>query len=283
MLQRLMLPRSSYKGLKEYAEGMDLQFIVTPFDIASGKFLADLGVQIMKIPSGEITNLPFLREVAALKIATILSTGMSELSEIDDAVAPFIQEKTPFALLHCVSAYPAPPEEINLRVMETMRKRYGVPVGFSDHTTGIEVPLIAVAAGAQFIEKHFTERKTDTGPDHAASLNPDELQRMISAIRNIEQDSESLHSFVHDETFIKHVLGSPEKHCQSSEKNTRDVARRSLILARNAKEGETLTEAAIAIKRPGTGLPPAMLPRLLGKSFRRNLDAGTLLTQDDLI
>jgi N-acetylneuraminate synthase len=265
MLQRLTLPLEEYGALKTYAEKKDLDFITTPFDAESATFLAGIGVQAIKIPSGELTNLPFLRQVAELSVFTIISTGMSSLEEIRDAVGPFEQHRTPYALLHCVSAYPAPMDQINLRAMDTMRSVFQVPIGYSDHTLGIEVSLAAAALGASIIEKHFTINRNDPGPDHAASLEPGELHALVQGIRTIGQ-----------------ALGSEKKECQFCEINTRDVARRSLILTRSVKAGEPLTADMIAIRRPGTGLPPKDVDRVIGKKVARDLDAGSLLSSDVL-
>lgn len=274
MLKRLALARDDFRELKKYAEGKGLDFITTPFDADSAKFLASLGVQLMKIPSGEVTNLPFLKEVATLKMFTIISTGMSTLEEVRDAVKPFQKLKVPFALLHCVSSYPAPMDQINLRAMETLRDEFSVPIGYSDHTKGIAASVMAAALGAQIIEKHFTVSRKDPGPDHAASLEPDELTEMIRLIR----DPMALKKF----PIVKDAIGTGEKICQPCEVNTRDIARRSLVLRQPVKAGQKLTREMIAIKRPGTGILPKMLEKVIGKAVKRDLDAGGLLREDDL-
>ncbi|OGJ62780.1 N-acetylneuraminate synthase [Candidatus Peribacteria bacterium RIFCSPHIGHO2_02_FULL_53_20] len=274
MVKRLELPYEAFRDLKAYAESKGLDFIVTPFDATSAQFLASLGVKTIKIPSGEITNIPFLRQVADLHLFTIISTGMSTLEEVAEAVEPFQTAGTPYALLHCVSAYPAPIEQINLRAMKTLEETFHVPVGYSDHTEGIEVAITAVALGARIIEKHFTINRNDTGPDHAASLEPDALKTMIS----ITRDKNALQKA----KTVQEALGTGEKQCQPCERNTRDVVRRSLVLSRNARAGEKLSAEMIALKRPGTGLPPKMLQGILGKTLKRDLDAGELLAQDDV-
>lgn len=274
MLKRLALTQNDFRELKEYAEGKGLDFITTPFDAASATFLASLGVKAMKIPSGEITNLPFMKKVASLKIFTIISTGMSSVEEVRDAVAPFALAKTPYALLHCVSAYPAPAEQINLAAMKTLEKEFAVPVGYSDHTEGIAVAVTAVALGAKILEKHFTINKTGPGPDHAASLEPDELTEMIRIIR----DPAALKKF----PIVKAAIGTGEKICQPCEMNTRDVARRSLVLRQSVKAGQKLISELIAIKRPGTGMSPKMLEKVIGKAVKRDLDGGSLLREDDI-
>lgn len=274
MLQRLALTQENFRELKEYAESKGLDFITTPFDTASAKFLASLGVKAMKIPSGEITNLPFLKEVAALHIFTIISTGMSTLEEVREAVEPFLTLNVPFALLHCVSSYPAPVHQVNLAAMKTLEKEFSVPIGFSDHTEGIAVAVTAAALGAKILEKHFTIKKTDPGPDHAASLEPSELTEMIRIIR----DPAALNTF----PIVKAAIGTAEKICQPCERNTRDVARRSLVLKQSVKAGQKLTADMLAVKRPGTGLPPKMFEKIVGKAAKRDLDAGSLLREDDI-
>lgn len=263
MLRRLTLPREEYRILQERAAQKKIAFIVTPFDAKSAQFLASIGVQILKIGSGEITNLPFLRAVAALHIPTILSTGMSSMQEIAEAVEPFLQTKTPYALLHCVSAYPAPVDQINLRAMQSMRQTFSVPVGYSDHTLGMEVALAAVAHGAEILEKHLTLDATLSGPDHAASLEPAAFASMVRGIRMTEVAG-----------------GSAEKICQPCEEQTRAVVRRSIVLAVDALAGAVLTEEMLTLKRPGTGMPPQMMSQIVGARLARPVSAGTLLTSD---
>lgn len=270
MLKRLALPLEEYRELKKYAEKLGLDFIVTPFDAGSARYLAKLGVKAIKVPSGEITNLPFLRQVAALRIFTIISTGMSTLDEVKEAVVPFKTAKTPYALLHCVSSYPAPTDQINLRAMKTLEDEFRVPVGYSDHTEGIAVSVTAAALGARIIEKHFTINKHDSGPDHAASLEPDELNEMVRLVKNRDALKRAV--------VVQEALGTWEKACQPCEVNTRDVARRSLVLTRDAKAGEKITEDLLAVKRPGTGIAPKALGNVLGKTLAQTLPAGAILT-----
>ena len=265
MVKRLELPNEDFAALHAYAKEKGIDFITTPFDAKSAEFLASLGVEIIKIPSGEITNIPFLQRVAALKIPTIISTGMSTLEEIAEAIAPFKAAGTEYALLHCVSSYPAPAAQINLHAMKTMKEAFSVPVGYSDHTEGIAVPIAAVALGAQIIEKHFTLNKTDPGPDHAASLEPQEIAEMVQGIRIAEA-----------------ALGSTEKACQPCESNTRDIARRSVQLVQDAKAGDIITEEMIAIKRPGTGIAPARITEIIGKTLSEDLPAETPLEEKHL-
>jgi N,N'-diacetyllegionaminate synthase len=274
MLERLVLPRESFRTLKTYAEERGIAFITTPFDGDSADYLASIGVRVMKVPSGEITNIPYLKRVARLGLFTIISTGMATLEEVHAAVAPFVACSVPFALLHCVSSYPAPAEQINLRAMETLRREFSVPVGYSDHTEGIAVPVMAAALGAQIIEKHFTLDRTMVGPDHAASLEPEELAEMILRIR----DGDALKHTHIDAT----VLGNGEKRCQPCEENVRAIGRRSVILQCDATAGTVLTHDMLAIKRPGTGIAPGDLERTIGRTLSRPLTAGSVLTGNDI-
>lgn len=266
MLRRLTLPREDYRILQERAAQKKIGFIVTPFDADSAQFLAGIGVEMLKIGSGEITNLPFLRAVAALHIPTILSTGMSSMEEIAAAVEPFLQTKTPYALLHCVSAYPAPVEQIHLRAMQSIRQQFSVPVGYSDHTLGTEVALAAVAHGAEILEKHLTLDATLPGPDHAASLEPSVFASMVRGIRMIEA-----------------AEGSTEKICQPCEEPTRAVVRRSIVLAVDVSAGVELAEDMLTLKRPGTGMAPQMMSQIVGARLARPVSAGTLLTPNMLL
>ncbi len=274
MLERLTLPHDAYVRLKLHAEKRGIDFITTPFDMASAKFLAALGVKMMKIPSGELTNIPFLRRVAALNIPTILSTGMSNITEIHEAVEPFKDREVPYAILHCVSSYPAPTDQINLRAMETLRTEFGVPIGYSDHSEGIEVSIMAAALGAQIIEKHFTTDRTLPGPDHAASLEPDELKDMILQIR----DPQVLKNMSVPES----ILGSGEKACQPCETGVRDVARRSVVINTKVERGGEILPQMLVIQRPGTGIAPGEIGKIAGKHARADIPAGTPLQWDML-
>lgn len=270
MLRRLALPREAYRLLKTHAGQRNIDFITTPFDTASAQFLADLGVAAIKIPSGEITNLPFLRSVASLRIFTIISTGMATLEEVREATEPFTQAGIPYALLHCVSAYPAPRDQINLRAMETLRREFGVPVGYSDHTKGTDVAVTAALLGAQILEKHFTMRKSDPGPDHAASLEPEELREMVRRLRHREKGGVI--------PPVPEALGTGEKTCQPCEENVRAVARRSVVLTQTVPAGTVLTARMLTLKRPGTGIAPKFLSETIGKRVSKELPAGTILT-----
>jgi N,N'-diacetyllegionaminate synthase len=261
MLQGLMLPKEAYGTLKMYAELHGLVFIVTPFDIASAVFLVDLGVAALKIPSGEATHHQFLKRIATLGVPVILSTGTCSLDEVADAVAIF--QKIDLALLHCTSAYPTPLDQVHLRAMQTLRERFSVPVGLSDHTEGIAVPLAAVALGACILEKHFTISRTLVGPDHKASLEPQELKAMIDGIRAVEA-----------------ALGSGMKLMQPSEENTAAVARRSIVAATDLQEGDVLCEEHLTFKRPGTGIPPKDIQTVLGMTLTKPIKEGTPLRYD---
>jgi len=266
MLRRLELSADAHRELMAYCRDHNVLFMSTPFDESGADFLAELGVTVFKIPSGEIINLPFLSHVARLGKPMIVSTGMSRLGEVETAVETIRQAgNAAMVLLHCVSNYPADPADTNLRAMHTLATAFGLPVGYSDHTLGIEVALAAVALGACVIEKHFTLDRTMPGPDHQASLEPSELAAMIRGIRTVEA-----------------ALGSGYKVPAASEQNTAQVARRSLVAAQDIPAGTVLTESMIAIKRPGTGLPPAMRPYLVGRRARADIPAGSLITLDRL-
>jgi N-acetylneuraminate synthase len=266
MVKRLELSFDAFRDLYAYCQDKGILFMSTPFDEESADFLADLGVAVFKIPSGEITNLPFLTCVARKARPMIVSTGMSYLGEVEVAVRTI--EKTgnhDFVLLHCVSNYPADPADANLRAMHTLATAFGVPVGYSDHTPGIEVAIAAVALGACVIEKHFTLDRTLPGPDHRASLEPDELAALVRGIRIVEA-----------------ALGHGRKEPAASEADTATAARRSLVAAHDIPSGTTLTDDLIAIKRPGTGLPPSMQSHLVGRTVQTDVPAGTLLAWEML-
>jgi len=261
MLRRLELSSEAHRELMAYSRQRGILFLSTPFDEEAADFLDALGVGLFKLPSGELTNLPFLGHVARKGKPLIVSTGMSTLAEVEQAVETVgAAGNAGLALLHCVSAYPAEPADANLRAMQTMTAAFGVPVGFSDHTLGTEVTLAAVALGACIIEKHYTLDRNLPGPDHRASLEPEELKLMMRSIRNVEAS-----------------LGDGRKRPAASEKNTEMVARKSLVAAHTIAQGEILREESIAIKRPGTGLLPAIRPHLLGRRARKMIRAGEIL------
>jgi N,N'-diacetyllegionaminate synthase len=266
MLARLELSAEAHAALRDHTTRRGLVFFSTPFDEASADLLARLGVELLKIPSGEVTNLPLLRHVAAKGLPVLLSTGMCTLEEVAVAVEAIrAAGDPPLAILHCVSAYPAPVEDTNLRAMETLHARFGVPVGLSDHTLGIEIALAAVARGAAVLEKHLTLDRTLPGPDHRASLEPADFGALVRSVRAIES-----------------ALGDGAKRPMPSELDTRSVARRSLVAARPLPAGHQLTRDDIAIKRPGTGIPPADFERALGHVLTRAVAADDVLTWDAL-
>ena len=263
MLRRLELSRAMHVELIGHCKARGIEFFSTGFDPASVDLLAELGASSFKIPSGEITNLPYLRHVGRYGKPVILSTGMSSLGEIEAALAVLEQSGTPrsrITVLHCTTEYPAPMAEVNLRAMLTIRDAFGVAVGYSDHTPGIEVAIAAVALGAAVIEKHFTLDRTLPGPDHKASLEPAELEAMVRGIRNIEQ-----------------ALGSPIKRATDSEARNKPVARKSLVAARAIRAGEVLTEDNLAVKRPGSGVSPMCWDQVLGRKACRDFAADELI------
>ena len=253
MCKKIHLKFEDYFLVKETCDKEGIQFLSTPFDIESIHFLNDM-VPFWKIPSGEVTNYPYLVEIAKTGKPVVMSTGMCELSEIDSAIAVLKTNGThEITLLHCNTQYPTPYKDVNLRAMETLRKRYSVKVGYSDHTQGIEVPIAAVALGAEVIEKHFTLDRTLPGPDHKASLEPDELAAMVKAIRNIEA-----------------ALGNADKTVSDSERENIAIARKSIVAAKAIKKGELLNEKNITTKRPGTGLSPMFWNSVIGTKAIRD-------------
>lgn len=264
MCRAIHLPLTDYAGLADLCREKGIGFMSTPFDLVSIDTLAPLGMDYWKIPSGEITNLPYLRKIAAKGGRVILSTGMSTLDEVARAVEILEKGGIPRAdisLLHCNTQYPTPMDDVNLRAMETLRSLGCGRVGYSDHTVGIEVPVAAVAMGAQIIEKHFTLDKTMEGPDHRASLDPAELRAMVSAIRNIEK-----------------AEGSPEKRVSPSERANIEVARKSIVAARDITAGEIFTEENITVKRPGNGLSPMLWDDVIGQRAARDFVYDSLIT-----
>lgn len=266
MLRRLELSADAHRALVAACRERNIAFMSTPFDEDSADLLAELGVPAFKIGSGELTNLPFLVHVAKKGRPLIVSTGMATLSEVEAALHAVAEARNgQVVLLHCVSNYPADPADVNLRAMATMTRAFGVPVGYSDHTTGLEIAIAAVALGACVIEKHFTHDRTAPGPDHRASLEPAELAALVRGIRATEAS-----------------LGHGRKEPAPSEAATALVARRSLVVAKAVRAGTVLTEDLIAIKRPGTGLPPAMRHWVIGRRVAKDLAADTVLTLDML-
>ncbi len=266
MLRRLELSPKAHRDLMAYCRAQGILFMSTPFDEESADFLDDLGVVVFKIPSGEITNLPFLAHVARKGKPMIVSTGMAHLGEVEAAVRAIEEAgNRQFVLLHCVSSYPANPAEANLRAMHAMATAFNAPVGYSDHTPGIEVALAAVALGACVIEKHFTLDRTLPGPDHQASLEPEELAALVRGVRIVEL-----------------ALGHGRKEPTAGELDTARVVRKSLIAALDIPKGTVLSAEMIAVRRPGTGLPPNMRAPLLGLTAKQDIPAGTVLTLEML-
>ena len=267
MLARLQLSAAEYRMLAERARERSIIFLSTPFDEPSVALLDELGVPAFKLPSGEITNLPFLDHVARYDRPMIVSTGMASLEEVGDAVATIRSTTNAnIALLHCVSNYPAHPADVNLRAMATMAQAFDVPVGYSDHTLDSVIGLAAVALGACIIEKHFTLDRTLPGPDHRASLEPPELARFVDDIRAVES-----------------ALGDGRKAPAAAEAATAAVARRSLVAAQDIAAGAVITDGHLAAKRPGTGLSPALRARVLGRAAKAQIPAGTVLQWEMLV
>ena len=263
MLKKLELSYSDHVELISYCKKKNIQFLSTPFDVDSLKMLDRLGVPLIKIPSGEITNYPLLVAAAKTKKPIILSTGMSNLEEIAEAIHVLkANGGERIVLLHCNTEYPTPMKDVNLRAMDTMRERFHLQVGYSDHTLGIEVPIAAVALGATVIEKHFTIDKKMKGPDHKASLEADQLKAMVAAIRNIEV-----------------ALGSEEKSATTSEKKNMEVARKSIVAAGDIKKGEKFSENNLTTKRPGNGISPMKWNEILGKTADRDYKKDELIRE----
>ena len=250
MIKRLELDVETHKELIAYCQEKNIIFLSTPFDHDSIDLLNDLNLQIFKIPSGEITNLPYLRHIGKLNKEVILSTGMSNLQEVEDALTVLISagtEKNNITVLHANTMYPTPMRDVNLNAMLTIQKELGVAVGYSDHTLGVEVDIAAVAMGASIIEKHFTLDKTMNGPDHKASLEPEELKSMVASIRNIEK-----------------AMGNSEKKPSPSESINIEVVRKSIVASQDIEKGEVLTERNITVKRPGDGISPMKWDSVIG-------------------
>ena len=266
MLRKLELSREAHVRLFEYARRRGITFLSTPFDEQSADLLDDLGVPLFKIASGEITNLLLLEHVARKRKPMVVSTGMSTLDEVGEAVRVIHKAGCPaLALLHCTSNYPADPAESNLNAMITMRQAFDLPVGYSDHTPGIEVAVAAVALGASVLEKHLTLSREMPGPDHRASLEPGDFAAMVRAVRSVET-----------------ALGDGIKRPMESERNTRAIARRSLVAATDLPAGTVLQAHHLAAKRPGLGLPPGELARLVGRRLTKSLQADDMINWSDV-
>lgn len=263
MLSKLELSREMHLELMQHAKSAGIRFLSTGFDIESINFLMGLGQNIIKIPSGEIINKPYLEYVGRLQKKVILSTGMATMLEVGNAIDVLVNSGTPrelLTILHCTTEYPAPMDHVNLRAMVSMREEFNLRVGYSDHTLGIEVAIAAVAMGAKVIEKHVTLDRNLPGPDHRASLLPSELLDMVASIRNIEI-----------------ALGSPTKKPTELEIVNRIAARKSLVAKRDIKMGEEFTEENIAVKRPGNGISPMMWTSVIGSKAGRNFVTNELI------
>ena len=264
MLKKLELSAEDHEVLIAYCKERGIKFFSTAFDFDSIEYLHSLNLGLWKIPSGEVTNYPFLKRIASYNERTILSTGMCDLQDVRAAIDALYKNglsKDNLTLLHCNTEYPTPFEDVNLKAMDALRKEFGVEVGYSDHTKGIEVPIAAVALGASVIEKHFTLDRNMEGPDHKASLEPDELKAMVSAIRNIE----------------KSIGGDGTKHVSESERKNITIARKSIVAACDIKKGEVFTVENLTVKRPGNGISPMRWEEVIGTKAIRNF------SEDDLI
>jgi len=261
MLKKLELSYKEYIELKDYCDIKKIMFLSSPFDLESVDFLNNIGMSIFKIPSSEIDNVPYLRKIAKLKKRVILSTGMSNLSDIEFAINLLKDNGTKdITVLHCNTDYPSKMEEVNLLAMETIKNAFKLPVGYSDHTKGIEIAIAAAALGAKVIEKHFTLNKNMDGPDHKASLEPYELKNMVKAIRNIEI-----------------ALGNGIKTQTPSEKVNAIVGKKSLVAKVYIKSKEVFTEENVCVKRPGTGIPGQYWDFIIGKEAKRDFNKDELI------
>lgn len=264
MLKNLELSHDQHQLLIDYCREKNIKFFSTAFDLESLEYLKEIGLDIVKIPSGEITNLPYLRKAAQLFSEVIISTGMSEMNEVKDSVQVFTENGVSLdkiTILHCNTEYPTPMEDVNLKAMLQIHKELNVAVGYSDHTLGIEVPIAAAALGAKVIEKHFTLDRNMEGPDHVASLEPHELKSMVSAIRNIE----------------KAISGDGIKSPSPSEQKNIAIARKSIVAKKNIIAGEIFSEDNITVKRPGNGISPMKWDEIIGKTASQNFEEDQLI------
>lgn len=256
MINKLELDIDAHKKIIKYCKSKDIMFLSSPFDHGSIDLLNELGLEIIKIPSGEITNLPYLRHIGSLSKQLILSTGMSTIQEVGDALSILIgsgTKKENITILHANTMYPTPMEDVNLNAMQTIQREFDIAVGYSDHTLGIEVDIAAVTMGASIIEKHFTLDKNMKGPDHQASLEPEELKAMVVAIKNTEK-----------------ALGDGLKIPSKSEKSNMINARKSIVANQTIKKGDILTEENIVVKRPGSGISPMNWDEVIGSTAKKD-------------
>jgi len=268
MLRKLELKKEVYPILMEHCKKKYVKFLSSPFDEESVDFLASMEIPIFKIPSGEITNYPYLKKIGMLNKEVILSTGMCDMNDIKAAIDLLVTSGTPkekISVLHCNTEYPTPMKDVNLNAMLTIKKELGVNVGYSDHTIGIEVPVAAVAMGATIIEKHFTIDKTMFGPDHKASLEPNELKEMVHAIRNIEE-----------------ALGDGKKQPSYSEQKNMAIARKSIHFLKKMKKGDIINESDLVMKRPGDGISPMKVNEIVGKILKHSVEADDVLKWENL-
>lgn len=261
MVKKLELSFEDFKALKEYCEQKEIMFLSTPFDIESVQFLDSLDMPVWKVASSEVENFQLLRYIGETGKPVILSTGMCEMEEIEAAVKVLKRfGTTELTILHCNTEYPTPMQDVNLKAMETIAQKFGCKIGYSDHTQGIEVPIAAVALGAEVIEKHFTLDRTMEGPDHAASLEPHELKQMVDAIRNVEK-----------------AVGNAEKQVSISEKKNKVVARKSIVARKAIKKGEPFSEDNIIAKRPGGGINPMRWEEIIGTVAARDFEEDEMI------
>lgn len=262
MLKKLELSQQDYRELKQLCDELDIEFMSTPFDIESIDLLEQLNVNRFKLPSGEITNYPYLVRLAKTHKPVIMSSGMATVEDIESAVEVLTKNGLEdLSLLHCTTEYPAPFEEVNLKAMEYLKNKFGLKIGYSDHTKGVEVPIAAVAMGAEIIEKHFTLDKNMEGPDHKASLEPDELSAMVKAIRNVEL-----------------AMGDGKKRPSKSEVKNKSIARKSIVAKKRILKGEKFNENNLTTKRPGTGISPMLWDEVIGQIASKTFEVDELIT-----
>lgn len=270
MLKSLELSYDDFTSLKSYCDEKDIMFLTTAHTKSSIPFVNDL-VSIFKVGSGDLTNIPYLEELAKRNKPIILSTGMGTMEEVKDAVKTIRKYHNNIVLLHCTTNYPCPEEHANLRVMNTLKQEFYLPVGYSDHTEGIMIPVMAASLGARLIEKHFTLDKAMEGPDHRASLVPNELKEMVEKIREEETIE-----------IPEHILGNPEKKPTGEEKSIARIARKSVVVISNLEKGHILKEDDLAIKRPGIGIPPKEIKNLIGKITAKDIKKDSVLEWTDV-
>ncbi|MFA5097231.1 MAG: N-acetylneuraminate synthase [Candidatus Margulisiibacteriota bacterium] len=266
MLKSLELSVQEFKALSSYCRKKKILFLSTPFDIRSADLLRSLGMKMFKVSSGDLTNIPMLKHIAKYKRPIILSTGMATINEVKEAVkAVYSAGNRKIVLLHCTSNYPARYEDVNLRAMDTMAKELGLPVGYSDHTQGLEISIAAAARGASVIEKHFTLSRKMKGPDHMSSIEPDELSKLVSAIKKVELS-----------------MGDGVKAPRNSEKAALRVGRKSLVASVDIPKGSRLTRQMIAVKRPGTGMSPSNIGKIIGRTAKKDIGKDKLIMEGDI-